>query len=1054
MRYVELHLHSNFSFLDGASPPSAMVRRAAELGMQALAITDNQGVYGAVKLAAACREHGVKPIYGAEITVADDISADDGDCAAGHLTLLVESNQGWANLCRMLSEAGRTGTKHERPVTFDLLDRYSEGLTCLTGCREGLVAAAARRGDREETLRAARRLKRIFGPDHCYVELQRHFDRGDRRRNATLVALARYLDLPLVATNNVHYATPDGYRLQHVLTCIREHVTLDSAGNLLYATPHRYLKSEDEMSALFSDLPQAVANTVRIAERCNFELDLSHARFPTCPVPDGETPFSHLLGLCYAGLRRKYDPVTPEANAQLSKELGVIERCGLADYFLIVHDLVAFARREGILCQGRGSAAGSVVAYLLDITPVDPLEYGLLFERFLAEGSNTTPDIDIDFASDRREEVIQYVYERYGADYTAMVANVVTFRSRSAMADVGKALGFPADLLSRIRDALYTRSADDIAPDLAEVAEFSQKMTHLPWQLLLDMCAQIANFPRHLSIHVGGMIVTGEPLAELVPLEPATMERRVVVQWDKDDVEDAGLIKIDLLSLGTLSLVAESFDRVRDAGGPDLNLDNVPQDDPQVWEMLAAADAIGLFQVESRAQMSLLPRLRPKSMEDLAVEVALIRPGPIQGGMAKAYLRRRDGEEPITYWHPSLESVLDDTLGVLVYQEQVLRVSMAVADFSGAQADGLRRAMGRKRSHEAMETWRGDFVVGAMRRGLSEAEANDVYDKLLGFASYGFCKSHAASFARLSYITAWLKWYHPGPFYCGLLNAQPMGFYSVEVIVEDAKRHGIKPLGIDVNRSWTCWEIEGRHLRVPLTRLRGMHKEVAERIVELRERDGPFRDLWDFIQRTSPPRYLAERLIRAGALDFTGHERRQLLWRLGDMQWGDGELGIPPVLLPAPLPASTARDEVASDYGLLGLAQGLHILSLYRPHLAQMDVITSSEAIASADGEHVRVAGRVEVVQRPQLAKGIVFGAIEDETGMVNLLMYPAVYERFRSVFRESPVIVAEGRIQHEHGALHIIIDRLLPVELGEPEAGEGEGLRPEDIPPPAKLFR
>jgi error-prone DNA polymerase len=796
-------------------------------------------------------------------------------------------------------------------------------------------------------------------------------------------------------------------------------------------------------------------------------------RLPEFPVPAGETAYSHLRDLCQKGLRERYRPVSPAADQQLTKELGVIERGGLAEYFLVVHEIVDFARQRGILCQGRGSAAGSVVAYVLGITPVDPLAHGLLFERFLAEGSSATPDIDVDFAADRREEVIQHVYERYGADRAAMVANVVTFQARSAVADVGKALGFSAELLEELRHALHTRDAAGIAPELAEVDAFRDRLGHLPWQQLVELCRQIDGCPRHLSIHVGGMIVTGRPLAELVPLEPATMPGRVVVQWDKDDVEDAGLIKIDLLSLRTLGLVSEAFDRIAAAGGPALAIDSVPPDDREVWQMLAAADAIGVFQVESRAQLNLLPRLRPTSMTDLTVEVSLIRPGPVQGGMAKAYLARRDGEEPVSYWHPSLEEVLAETLGVMVYQEQVLKVAMILAGFSGAQADGLRRSMSRKRSREAMERWRSDFLAGAAARGVAEAVATQVFDYLLGFSSYGFCKSHAAAFAQVTYVTAWLKCHHPLAFTCALLNAQPMGFYSTEVVVEDAKRHAIGLLPVHVNHSQATWVPEGRALRVPLARVKGLPGPVADAIVAERAANGPFTDLWDFVRRTRVGRPHAERLVGAGALDGLapspaphpresnveggdgageGASRRELLWALGEMDWTVGELDLPPASsAPAPLPPLGLADRIAADYRLLGLAQGPHLLSLARPYLAELGVVPSHLLGALPTGQRTRVAGRVEVVQRPPPAKGIAFVSIEDEMGLVNLLLYPPVYQRYRQALRGAPVIIAEGVVQHEKGALHLIVDKIAGVTLGDDEA---PALPLDALPGPAKMYQ
>jgi error-prone DNA polymerase len=762
--------------------------------------------------------------------------------------------------------------------------------------------------------------------------------------------------------------------------------------------------------------------------------------------------------------------------AQLGRELALIEKNRLAEYFLVVHDICRHAREIGVLGQGRGSAAGSIVAYTLGITAVDPIAQELLFDRFLSEDSHATPDIDVDFASDRREEVIQYVYERYGASYTAMVCNVVTFQARSAVADVGKVLGFPADLLTRVRESLYTRSANDIAPDLGEVRDFAHKMTFLPWQLLIELCSQIANYPRHLSIHNGGMLITGEPLAGLVPLEPATMPNRVVVQWDKDDVEDVGLIKIDLLSLGTLSLVSECFELIGARGGPRLSMDSVPVEDPAVYEMLQAADAIGCFQVESRAQMGLLPRMRPSCMNDLIVEVSLIRPGPIEGGMAQTYLVRRDGDEPVSYWHPSLEPVLAETLGVLVYQEQVIKVSMVTAGFTGAEADGLRRSMSKKRGLEQLEKWRAHFVSGARERGVTEPEAHHIFDHLRGFASYGFCKSHAASFARIAYTTAWLKCYHPLPFYCGLLNAQPMGFYSVEVVLEDAKRHGVVLYELDVNRSADEWFIESgsgparderEGLRVPFTRLKGLGDPLAAAIVAERDSRGPFGSLWDFVRRVRPPRLIAERLIRTGALDglpvrdrgadggsddFPAGplDRRDLLWALGEMHWAAGTMDLEPVPVAALLPPTTRVEEVAADYGLLGLAQGEHLMSLYRPQLADMGCVTSTELEQLAHGVTAKVAGRLEIVQRPGPAKGIAFVSIEDEFGLANLLCYPKVYERVRRALRASPIIVAEGTIQRQKRTLHLIVERIVPLDV----ASGAQGVLPEDIPRPAKEYQ
>jgi len=1087
--YIELHAHSNYSFLDGASPPEALAARAAALGMPALALTDHQGLYGAVKFRNACRDVGIKAIYGAEITVAPWAGGGGelrggGRLPGGHLTLLVGDAVGWASLCRLLSAAGRVGAKRDRPVTWPMLAAHAEGLICLTGCRDGVIAAAARRGDKDAALAAARALDGLFAEDHLYVELQRHREDGDNRRNATLLALAEHIRRPVICTNNVHYAAPDGFRLQHVLSCVREHVALDSAGATLYASAQRWLKGPAEMADLFRDRPDAVANTVLVAERCNFTPDHTAFRLPTFPTPGGQPAFEHLRDLCAAGLASRYRPISAEAEAQLAKELGVIDRNGLCDYFLVVHDIVREARARGILCQGRGSAAGSITAYALGITPVDPLAHGLLFERFLADGQTSTPDIDVDFAADRREEVIQYVYAKYGAERTAMVANVVTFGARSAVADVGRALGFPAELLTKVRRHLHTRQASDVGIDLAEVESFRSQLDHLPWRLLVDTCAALDGYPRHLGIHVGGMIVTATPLDALVPLEPASMAGRVVVQWDKDDVEDVGLIKIDVLGLRTLGLVAECVERVAESDTEGLPttvpafLDAIPGDDPATWEMLRSADAIGCFQVESRAQLALLPRLRPERIEDLIIEVALIRPGPVQGGMSKAYLRRRDGSEAVSYWHPSLEGVLKETLGILVFQEQVLQVAIVIAGFSGAEADGLRRSMSRKRSRQAMERWRAQFVAGAGERGIAAQTADGIFDHLLGFASYGFCKSHAAAFARLTWVTAWLKCHHPLAYACALLNAQPMGFYTVEAVIEDAKRHGMAVLAIDVNASGVRWAVEevatpkaltprpppephrtkgaagtpsdslgegedhewggsrrgaqelSAGLRVPLSRLRAMPDAVAIRIVQARDDGGPFTSLWDFVQRIRPPRDVVERLVMAGACDGWGIERRELLWALGDMRWAPCELAIEPLVRRIGLPPTTHTEAVIADYKLLGLAQGEHIVTILRPALTEAGCTVCAALADGIHGAPMKIGGRLEVLQRPQTAKGIVFVTIEDETGFANLVLHADVFEAHRHVFRRSPVVLASGRVQQDGGVAHLIVERVEAVVI------------------------
>ncbi|MGD9047159.1 MAG: error-prone DNA polymerase, partial [Anaerolineae bacterium] len=887
--YVELHCHSYYSLLDGASSPEALVERAASLGYPALALTDHDGLYGAVRFWRAARERGLKPIIGAEVGLADACpepvegtsprpsggtgpEADVPSVVEGarpelveggsHLTLLAETQRGYANLCRILSAGQLAGQKGQPRLTLETLAGHAQGLICLSGCRRGAVPRALLAGDWAAARGAAAQLRDIFGPGRFWIEVQRHLLSTDARLTAALVSLAQELDTGLVATNDVHYAGRPGQRLHDVLTCIRHHATLPQAlgVGLLHPNSERFLKSPQAMVTLFDSLdrglPQALRNTLHIAERCEVSLDFSAQRLPAFPAPEGHTAGSYLRCLCEEGLGRRFGPVAPRARAQMDHELAVIEGMGLAGYFLVVWDIVRFARQQGIRCQGRGSAANSLVAYLLEITQVDPLRHNLLFERFLSgdgrSGPGTMPDIDVDFAADRREEVVQYVYERYGKDHVGMVCNVVTYRARSALREAAKVLAFPADVIDHAAKSLDTRSAEAVAEAIESTLPDD---VSLPWQVLADLLKEMDGVPRHLSIHVGGMLITAAPLVEVVPLERATMPGRVVVQWDKDGVEDAGLIKIDLLSLRTLGAVEEARAHILAWRGLDLEPADLPLDDPAVYDLLQRADTVGCFQVESRAQAQMLPKLLPRRFEDIVVGVALIRPGPIQGGMVHPYLRRRQGLEPVAYAHPALEPALAETLGVIVFQEQVLRVAMAVARFSPAEADHLRRAMSRSRSKEAMAALRQRFVEGARANGLDEAAADEIWQQLEGFAGFGFCKSHAAAFALVAYQTLYLKAHYPAEFYCALLNHQPLGFYPPEVLAGDARRHGVPILQPDANRSQAACSLEQAcpegqvAIRLGLGYVRGLGEAWQERIVE-RRGGKPYRDLVDFCRRT------------------------------------------------------------------------------------------------------------------------------------------------------------------------------------------------------------
>ena len=1014
IEYVELHCHTNYSLLDGASHPEELLDRAFELGMNALAITDHDGLYGVVHFWRAATERGIRPIIGTELTL------DEGS----HLVLLARNMRGYTSLCHLISHAQLRGSKGHPALDKETLAEHTEGLICLSGCTQGEISTHLLAGNRERALTAGRYYVDIFGPNDFYVELQRHRLREDHELNEECVELAQELGARCVATNDVHYAHREGYMLQDVLTCIKHRTTLDESANLRRPNSEYYLKSAEEMSGLFADYPEALANTRRIADRCRVDLDLTKHRLPTFPVPSGETPFSYLYALCQQGTRRKYHPVTPAASHQLAHELGVIERAGLAEYFLLVWDIVRYAKEQSIPAQGRGSAANSLVAYVLDITKVDPIRHNLLFERFLSEGARTMPDIDVDFSANHREKVIQYVYQKYGEEHTAMVCNVVTFRARSAVRDVGKALGFPLGLLDQIAKSLDTRRAAEVGDVLSTIESFAHQATYLPWQQLTDLCRQIDRFPRHLSIHVGGMLVTGPPLIDIVPLERATMPGRVVAQYNKDDIEDLGLIKIDLLSLRTLSMIHDALQLIEENRGIELDLEAISLDDPEIYSMLCRADAIGVVQLESRAQAQNLPRMRPRCLEDIIVEIALIRPGPLQGNMVNPYMLRRQGRESVTYMHSLMRPATEETLGVIVFQEQVMRVAMDVAGFTPGEADQLRRAMSRHRSSQIeMARLKARFVEGAMGNGLDEGLAQEIFGRIKGFGSYyGFCKSHAAAFAKIAYDTSYLKIHYPEEFYCAILNNQPMGFYRPSVIVSDAKRHGVEILPVHINRSRDECTLEQGRVRIGLRYVHGLGERGRVRI-ETERAHGPFSGLRDFCRRTLLARKVVEHLIMVGAMECWEVPRRELLWELGQLRYRE-EMDLAPPAENVDLPPLSHAERVGLEYGLLGLAIGDHIMSLYRYRLNALGVRSSGELAACSDGDKVRVAGWVIVCQDPATAKGFVFITLEDEDGLINLVVRPGVYERYHRTLRSALLLLVEGKVQRADGVLNVIVER------------------------------
>jgi DNA polymerase III alpha subunit len=1312
--YCELHAHTNFSFLDGASHPEELIARAAQLGVPSLAITDHAGLYAAVRIwkaaketeTDAAREAGlspVRPIIGLELTIPrsdeevrlarrgrklnDPLRGErasrgwPGEFHAGpmpgdHLVLLARDVDGYTALSRLASRGHLAGEKQfpifERALVEAALDEARGHLFGLTGCRNGQVPRLLLAGERDAARVAARAWARHFDDGDFHVELSHHLDPDDDWLTAQLAELAEESGLPTIVTNEVHYADPDGHRLQDVLVCIRHGATLTEARELLLSNAEYRLKSGRELARIGDGLPDersrraweaGMARSAAIGEVCRLELGFERYRFPGFSVPEGETAFSYLYQLAHTGLLRRYQPVTKRALSQLTHELDIIDRTNLAEFFLIVWDLMEFARQRGIIGQGRGSAGDSIVAYCLGITKVDPIEHKLLFERFINE-ARALPDIDIDFDVNRREEVIQYLYTKYGADHAAMVCTVVTYRARSAVREVAKALGFPAEGIDALAKALDTRDASDVARDLALDGSFawlfdelgvdmadaavppgrdgraaSSQLVHatsdsswnarprptldprpvseggwmaprkprvldasvttvrhesettkryarsgelagaelqLPgprdtgspgpsterprvlrldpesgmpveerrrvrvvperrateaigvpggaessqtvpagplsresdpsaavstseylenlyltpnsgagfadngppgrigeeraaaaaeadadaggrhlhhehaehaghvrknrWQWLLTLCAEIDGFPRHLGIHVGGMLVTRTPLIDLVPIERATMPNRVVTQYDKEDIEQLGLVKIDLLSLRTLGVVSDALDRIQRDTDQRIDLDTLPHDDPEVYRSIQAADTVGMFQIESRAQMQSLPKARPERFEDLVVQVAIIRPGPVQGNAVHPYLRRRAGEEDVTYAHPSLQPILEDTLGVILYQEQVMQVAIEVCGYTAVEADIFRKAMGSHRSHAKMQAERGRFVGGAMRTGLTEKDAEELFQKCSAFAEFGFARAHAAAFAKISYDTAWLKHYYPAHYTVGVLNNQPMGFYSPAVVINDAKRHGIAVLPIDVNQS--AWEHDtrpngdGTHaIRLGLRQVKGIDERARETL-ERERAIGPYAGVRDFVARTRLGEQVVERLISIGAFDWTDAPRRELLWQLrttlADADPEHPALGLTDDAqraLGASLPPMTPAEEVAADYRDTGVSPHIHAVELFRQRLASRGVITVADAARLRDRSQIRLAGLAVSIQHPMTAKNFVFIALEDETGMINVTLRPQVYQANRALLHRHPLLVIDGRLQVEGSVLNVIATRLRSVD-------------------------
>jgi error-prone DNA polymerase len=1044
--WAELHCHSSYSFLDGASSPSDLVREAAARGLSALAITDHDGMYGVPQFAQAAarlREAGgsLGTVFGAELSLDRVPGGRTGvpDPAGRHLLVLARDPEGYRRLCRVISAAQLAGGEKGMPRYDEpaLADAHGGHWVILTGCRKGTVPAALAARGPEAAARELTRLTGVFGADNVRVELTVGGDPADDERNDALAALAAAAGVDVIATSNVHHAAPQDARLAQALAAIRARSSLDEVDGWLAASGGGYLRSGAEMAPRLRRYPGVVARTVELAAQCAFDFHVIAPRLPDFGVPDGHSEATWLRELVARKAPGRYGPPEAErvdgAYAQIARELEVIEQLHFPGYFLIVHEIVEFCEDNGILCQGRGSAANSAVCYALGITSVDPVQHGLLFERFLSEGRDGPPDIDLDIEHRRREEVIQHVYATNGRERAAQVANVISYRPRMALRDAGRALGYEPEQLDDWSKQVGPRAygpGQPVPPD-AGVPD-----------AVVALAEQMQRLPRHLGIHSGGMVICDRPVGEVCPVEWARMPNRSVLQWDKDDCAYAGLVKFDLLGLGMLTALRDCFDLVDSAHGVRWSLHSIPQEDPGVYAMLQIADTVGVFQVESRAQMATLPRLRPEKFYDLVVEVALIRPGPIQGGSVHPYMRRRHGDELADLPHPLMSRALGKTLGVPLFQEQMMQIAIDCAGFSPAEADRLRQAMSSKRAPERIEELRERLLAGMAERDIPLDVATDIYTKILAFSSYGFPESHAISFAYLVYASAWLKCYYPAAFTAALLRAQPMGFYAPASLISDVRRHGVQVRGVDVNASGVQATLAvlargddppeppagGRPvagqpvIRLGLEEVRNLGTRAAEQIVA----GQPYANLEDFARRTTLSAAALEALAMGGAFGCFGVSRREGLWAAG------AAATIRPGQLPGstlgmtapPLPAMTAAEETFADLWATG-TYGTHPIEHIRDMLAERGVLPAATLTAAGNGRNVLVGGLVTHRQQPGTARGVVFLSLEDETGMANIICPPNVWQRFRSIGVNASALLVHGRVERLDGAVSLLATRL-----------------------------
>ncbi len=1102
--YVELHARSAFSFLEGASLPEELAAVCAGLNMPAMALLDRDGVYGAPRFYLAAKKAGIRAHIGAEVTSTGGI----------RYPLLVETRRGYQNLCRLITRMKLRVKKGEGAVTEEELAEHAAGLVCLTGGDEGPLWAGIRGSGLGTSVAAlyerrtgghrpplqprqsVERLCEIFGRHNVYVELQRHFNREEEARNQAAVEIARNLNLPLLATNGVCHAAKPEREILDVFTCIRNHRTLETAGRLLARNSERYLKSSEDMSHLFADLPEAIAKTQELSSRLQFTLQDLGYEFPRYSVPEGETQMQFLRQRTEEGALRHYGRRHQRAWEQIERELALIEKLDLAGYFLIVWDIVRYCREQNILAQGRGSAANSAVCYALGITAVDPVGMDLLFERFLSEERGEWPDIDLDLPSGgQRERVIQYVYQRYGKLGAAMTANVITYRGRSAAREVGKVLGFDGETLNRLTSLVSAWEYQDANDTLERHFRDAGCDLECPRiRKFFELCLSVQDLPRHLGQHSGGMVVCQGQLDSVVPLEPATMPGRVVVQWDKEDCADMGIIKVDLLGLGMMAVLENSLKLIRESYHEEVDLAHLPPDDPAVYDALERADTVGMFQVESRAQMSCLPRLRPKRFYDIVVEVAIIRPGPIVGNMVHPYLKRRQGREPVKYPHPSLESVLKRTLGVPLFQEQLLRMAMIAAGFTGGEAEELRRAMGFKRSETRMKEIEKKLRRGMDQKGISGEAQEQIIQSITSFALYGFPESHAASFALLAYASAYLKCHYLAAFTAALLNNQPMGFYHPSTVVKDAQRHGLRIKPIDVTRSdWLCTLEKGGEeisVRLGMRYVKGLREEAAQAIVRVRA-DRPFMSIDDFVRRV-PALRKPELVMLAeiGALNFVGADgpgtpgqavrpgrmpcaptiigvgarhgvpnRRDALWQVARAARAAGPLfdnvqsaisnlksrspaqpetpgcfGLDEADSLSPLVPMTPEERLVADFRGTGMTVGPHPMAYRRAEMKALGVRSAIELRHVPNGKPVRIAGCVIARQRPGTAKGFLFLSLEDETGIANAIITPGLFERNRLTLVQEQFLLVEGKLQNQDNVISVKAERVLPLAVTNAE--------------------